>query len=158
MQITSPIVDQWPHIRSALPAGFDLEATARARGAFTRSRGVKDAESLLRLALGYGACGMSLRECSAWAEASDIARLSDPALLKRLSKSADWLRDLLQAMLAEGAPQATGKWADVHLRALDATSICAPGADRTTWRLHAGYDLASGQLDHVELTDGRGAE
>jgi len=158
MQITSPIIDQWPQLRSALPAGFDLEATARERGAFTRARGVKDAESLLRLALGYGACGMSLRECSAWAEASGIASLSDPALLKRLSKAADWLGDLLQAMLAEGNREAAGKWAGLRLRALDATSICAPGADRTTWRLHAGYDLASGQVDHIALTDGRGAE
>ena len=37
-------------------------------------------------------------------------------------------------------------------------SICQPGADRTTWRLHVGYDLATGQVDHIELTDGRGAE
>src|SRR5262249_4443908 len=33
-----------------------------------------------------------------------------------------------------------------------------PGADRTTWRLHVGYDLASGQVDQVELTDVHGAE
>jgi hypothetical protein len=53
---------------------------------------------------------------------------------------------------------ATGRWAGYRLRALDGTSICEPGADRTTWRLHVGYDLASGQVDQLELTDGRGAE
>jgi hypothetical protein len=44
------------------------------------------------------------------------------------------------------------------LRALDATSICQPGADGTTWRLHVGYDLATGQVDQLELTDVHGAE
>lgn len=158
MQFTSPLVDEWRQLRSLLPSGFDLEATARARGAFTRSRGVKDAETLLRLALGYGACGMSLRECCAWAEMAQLASLSDPALLKRLGGAADWLGDLVKALLAEQAACAGGRWAGYRLRALDATAICAPGADRTTWRLHAGYDLATGQMDQLELTDGRGAE
>jgi len=158
MQITSPIVDHWPQLRSLLPAGFDLEASARARGAFTRARGVKDAETLLRLALGYGACGMSLRECCAWAATAKLADLSDPALFKRLGGAADWLGDLVKALLAEQALVAGGRWAGYRLRAIDATAICAPGADRTTWRLHAGYDLATGQMDQLELTDGRGAE
>lgn len=158
MDITSPILDQWSQVRSALPRGFDLEATARARQAFSRARGVPNAETLLRLALGYGACGMSLRECCAWAEAGAIASLSDPALLHRLCGAADWLGDLTGALLAKQAPAPAGRWAGYRLRAIDATAICAPGADRTTWRLHAGYDLASGQVDQIELTDGRGAE
>ena len=51
-----------------------------------------------------------------------------------------------------------GRWAGYRLRALDGTSICQPGADRTTWRLHVGYDLATGQVDQLELTDLHGAE
>src|SRR6202035_2080555 len=50
------------------------------------------------------------------------------------------------------------QWAGYRLRALDGTSICEPGADRTTWRLHVGYDLATGQVDQLELTDVHGAE
>jgi hypothetical protein len=158
MQITIPILDQWSQVRSLLPSGFDVEASARARGAFTRSRGVKDAETLLRLALGYGACGMSLRESCAWAESTGLAHVSDPALIKRLDKAADWLGDLVGALLAEQAAVPVPRWAGYRLRAIDATTICEPGADRTTWRLHAGYDLASGQMDRLELTDNRGAE
>ncbi|EJC80023.1 transposase family protein [Rhizobium leguminosarum bv. trifolii WSM2297] len=44
------------------------------------------------------------------------------------------------------------------MRVLDGTSICHPGADRTTWRLHVGYDLATAQVDQLELTDIHGAE
>jgi hypothetical protein len=135
-----------------------MDRTARARGAFSRARQIKDAATLLRLALAYGGCGMSLRETCAWAEVAGLARLSDPSLIERLCKASPWLGDIVAVLLCEQARMPGGRWSGYRLRALDATSICEPGADRTTWRLHAGYDLATGQIDHVELTDGRGAE
>jgi hypothetical protein len=152
------LLDHWPEVRSCLPASFDLEATARSRGAFTRAREVKNAETLLRLALAYGACGMSLRETCAWAEAAGIASLSDPSLIERLAKAAPWLGDLVTALIAEQADTPAGRWSGYRLRALDGTTICQPGADRTTWRLHTGYGLTAAQTDHLELTDGSGAE
>ena len=158
MLIRPDILDYLPEVKAHLPVGFDLEQTARARGAFTRAREVKNAATLLRLALAYGACGMSLRETCAWAGAAGIASLSDPSLIERLCKAAPWLGDIVAALIARQAKMPGGRWAGYRLRALDATTICEPGADRATWRLHVGYDLASGQVDHVELTDGRGAE
>jgi hypothetical protein len=158
MQIGSDILDHWSEVRSHLPADFDLEATARARGALTRVRAVRSADDLLRLALGYGACGMSLRETCAWAAAAGIADLSDPALIERLEKAADWLEDIVGALLAAPASVPSGRWAGYRLRLVDATALCAPGADRTSWRLHVGYNLASDQIDQIELTDERGAE
>jgi hypothetical protein len=158
MEIRSDILDHWLEVRSRLPADFNLEATARSRGAFTRAREVKSAEMLLRLALAYGGCGMSLRETCAWAEAAGIASLSDPSLIDRLAKAAPWLGDIVTALIAEQAKVPAGRWAGYRLRALDGTSICQPGADRTTWRLHVGYDLATGQVDQLKLTDVHGAE
>lgn len=158
MTIRPDILDYWPEVQAHLPAGFDLEQTARARGAFTRAREVKNATTLLRLALAYGGCGMSLRETCAWAEVAGLASLSDPSLIERLCKAGPWLGDIVAALIAEQTKIPAGRWAGYRVRALDATSICEPGADRTTWRLHVGYDLASGQVDHVELTDGSGAE
>lgn len=158
MKIRPEILDHWPEVSAYLPAGFDVEATARSRGAFTRAREIKDAETLLRLALAYGGLGMSLRETCAWAEAGEIASLRDPSLLNRLCKAAPWLGDIVAALIAERANGPAGRWAGYRLRALDATSICQPGADRTTWRLHVGYDLATGQVDQLELTDLHGAE
>lgn len=158
MVIRPDILDGWPEVQAHLPADFDLDRTARARGAFSRARQIKDAATLLRLALAYGGCGMSLRETCAWAEVAGLARLSDPSLIERLCKASPWLGDIVAVLLCEQARMPGGRWSGYRLRALDATSICEPGADRTTWRLHAGYDLATGQIDHVELTDGRGAE
>jgi hypothetical protein len=158
MKIRPEILDHWPEVSARLPADFDLEATARLRGAFTRAREIKDAKTLLRLALAYGGLGMSLRETCAWAEAGEIVSLSGPSLLDRLCKAAPWLGDIVAALIAEQAKAPAGRWAGYRLRALDGTSLCEPGADRTTWRLHVGYDLATGQVDQIELTDGRGAE
>src|SRR5258707_931119 len=158
MKIRPEILDHWPEVSARFPAGFDLEATARLRGAFTRARGVKNAEGLLRLALAYGGLGMSLRETCAWAESGEIASLSGPSLLDRLCKAAPWLGDIVAELIAEQTKVPAGRWAGYRLRALDGTSICQPGADRTTWRLHVGYDLATGQVDQLELTDVHGAE
>src|ERR1700694_5872615 len=158
MKIRPEILDHWPEVSARLPVDFDLEATARSRGAFTRAREIKNAETLLRLALAYGGCGMSLRETCAWAEAGGIASLADPSLLERLCKAAPWLGDIVAALIAEQAKMPAGRWAGDRLRALDGTSICQPGADRTTWRLHVGYDLATAQVDQLELTDVHGAE
>src|SRR6202795_4790190 len=158
MKIRPEILDHWPEVSAHFPPDFDLEATARSRGAFTRARVIKNAETLLRLALAYGGCGMPLRETCAWAEAGGIANLSDPSLLERLCKAAPWLGDIVAALIAEQAKVSAGRRAGYRLRALDGTSICQPGADRTTWRLHVGYDLATGQVDQLELTDLHGAE
>lgn len=158
MKIRPEILDHWSEVSAHFPADFDLEVTARARGAFTRAREIKNAATLLRLALAYGGVGMSLRETCAWAEAGGIAKLSDPSLLERLCKAAPWLGDIVAALIAERAKAPTRRWAGYRLRALDGTSICEPGADRTSWRLHVGYDLATGQVDQLELTDVHGAE
>lgn len=158
MEIRPEISDCWPEVRAHLPAGIDLEATARSSGAFTRARGVKDAETLLRLALAYGGLGMSLRETCAWAEVGEIATLRDPSLLNRLCKTVGWLGDIVAKLIAERSDKSLARWAGYRLRALDGTSVCRPGADRTTWRLHVGYDLATGQVDQLQLTDVHGAE
>jgi len=145
-------------VKKHLPPGFNFEVTARVRRAFTRAREVKSATALFRLAMAFGGCGMSLRETCAWAAATGLADLADTSLLERLCKAAPWLGDIVAAIIAKQAQLPVGRWAGYRLRALDGTSICQPGADRTTWRLHVGYDLATAQVDQLELTDVHGAE
>src|SRR5215471_14545700 len=158
MVIRDELLNIWALVQAHLPPDFDLQRTARERRAFLRKRNVKDVASLFRLAMAYGGCGMSLRETCAWAEALKLACLSEPSLMERLCKAAPWLGDIVAALIAQQATVPAKRWAGYRLRAIDATAICQPGADRTTWRLHVGYDLASGQVDHIALTDGRGAE
>ena len=107
MKIRPEMLDHWPEVSAHFPADFDLEATARSRGAFKRAREIKNAATLLRLALAYGGVGMSLRETCAWAEVGGIAKLSDQSLLERLCKAAPWLGDIVVALIAEQAKTPT---------------------------------------------------
>jgi hypothetical protein len=40
---------------------------------------------------------------------------------------------------------------------VDATALCHPGADRTSWRVHVRYGL-SGRIETIDVTDDKGAE
>jgi hypothetical protein len=147
-----------PRLLKRLPAALDLEESARRTGALRRRRGVLDAMSLLRLALAYAACGLSLRGAAAWAEASALAQLSDVAVLNRLRKAAGWLGEIIGAILTArlGSAGAPGKrrW-----RLVDATSLSCPGSRRTDWRVHVSCRLGPRpRIDQLDLSDGRGSE
>ena len=126
MTIRLDIPDHWPQVRAHLPADFDLERTARARGAFTRAREVKNAEGLLRLALAYGGCGMSLRETCAWAEAAGLASLANPSLEPQQSFAAVKVDEV--ALVSTGATPYPGE-RDGEMRCLAGAS---DGRDRSS--------------------------
>ena len=149
---------QWPYLLSFLPSEDELERTARETGALLRKRQVRSASTLLRLALAYGFCGLTLRQTAAWAEVANVASLSDVALLNRLRGASEWLGLLLGLKLAEKAPPPLQNGRRFRLRLVDATTISRPGSKGTDWRVHMGYDLATLSIDHVELTDHRGGE
>src|SRR5215813_5395641 len=111
MLIRPDVFGFFEQLRERLPSDFDLEKTARARRAFVRARGVKDAATLLQLAMAYGGCGMSLRETCAWAEAVGLAKLTNPSLIDRLCNAAPWLGDIMAALIAERASVPTQRWA-----------------------------------------------
>jgi hypothetical protein len=158
MRVRLRTEDQWPRIVDELSRAVDLEASAKAVGAFQRAREVRDAETLLRLVLAYGSGGMSLRDVSGWAEEQRIARLSGPALFKRLCNAEEWLGGIVAALLEKRIKLRNYRLNGHRLCAIDATTLCEPGADRTTWRVHVAYDVASGGVEQLELTDAHGGE
>lgn len=131
----------WAAIRARVSGGRDLTDWARASGALKRARRIADGATLLRLALAYGACGKSLKQCCLWAAERGLADLSDEALLKRLRQAAGWLGEIATAMLA-GPADATGPNATTRRVCLvDGTTLSAPGALAPTWRLVAAFDV-----------------
>ena len=156
MQVGSVSDAAWLTLLSRLPASLDLAVSARECRALRRRRGIPDAETLLRLALSYGGCGLSLRGTAAWAETASVASLSDVAVLNRLRGSAPWLATIVGAILS--ARVAGPAEAGFRLRLVDATTLAAPGSAGVDWRLHVAYDAGAQQTVAVELTDGRGAE
>jgi hypothetical protein len=155
MQIESLLSSRWDALLSTLPASLDLTALARSKQAIIRSRRVSDGETLLRLALWYGPCGLSLRGAAAQAVGTATADLSDVALFKRLAGAADWLEAIVTAVLAER--QTTDVVCPRRLRLVDATTIHHPGSDGTDWILHSLYDPLVG-FSGFELTDRHGGE
>lgn len=152
----------WRALIGRLPATVDVATLARERRAFVRARGVPDAEALLRLALTYGATPLSLRGTAAWGLASEVADISDVALLGRLQAAGDWLGDLTGALLSAALHTETGEAAGGlidgrRLRLVDATTVASPGA-AALWRLHAEYDLSKGRFVDLTLTDHHTAE
>ena len=149
---------EWPYLLACLPGGGDLDESARRHGALTRRREVDSASTLLRLALAYGFCGLSLRQTAAWAEATGAASISNVALLKRLRSAASWLGYLLTLKLAESAPLPTAAARHLNLRLVDATTIRAPGSPGADFRLHLGFNLTQQSIDQLELSGQEGGE
>ena len=73
----------WPRVVERLGGAVRLSDIARETTAFQRPHAVRDAVSLLRLVLAYCLGSGGLRATAAWAAATDLADLSNPALLKR---------------------------------------------------------------------------
>lgn len=147
---------QWPYLLSFLQTDEPLEESARRFGALTRRRQITSADQILRLALAYGFCGLSLRQTAAWAESAGVASISDVALLKRLRKSTSWLGHLIATKLA--ARSGSRPQAALRLVLVDASTVNAPGNTSIDWRIHLGFDLATFQIRDVRLTDFKGGE
>lgn len=156
METYTVVEEQWPFILSMLPS--NLEETAKLNGAIVRKREVKSAAILLRLAMAYSFCGLSLRDTSTWALRAGIAKLSDVALLKRLKKAAGWFGFLLAQKLTERIPISLSCRPKLRLRIVDASSVSRPGSKGTDFRVHMGLDLSTLMIDRIELTDAKGGE
>jgi hypothetical protein len=132
-----------------LSQGVDLDAKAREFGALVRVGKLRDGASLLRLALLYGPCGLSLRGVAAAAAGLGLAELTDKAVLGRLRKMGDWLEFLLGRALAQTPGVGDRTTVAGAVRLVDGTVIRGRGGN---WRVHARYNPASGCFDDLVLT------
>ncbi len=148
---------QWPYLLKMIGSEDFLQESARQMGAFQRRRGVKDAATLLRLAMIYAFCGCSLRQTAVYADLGEIASLSNVALLNRIRSAKPWLGYLVAAKLAERAAAALPR-RSLRLRLLDASTVNRPGTHGTDLRLHVGVDLQTLSMDSIEITDSSGGE
>lgn len=136
----------------------DLDESAKSTGALERKRSVRSGAELLRLAMAYGVCGLSLRGISAWASVSGVAKMSDVAILKRLRKCGDWLNLLITQKLAERMSFPELFCRGRRLRIADASCVNRPGRKGTDWRLHLSFQLGSMLIDDAQLTGAEGGE
>ena len=120
---------QWPYVLAMMPA--DLEQTALSKLALARRREIGSAGDLLRLALLYGFCDLSLRQTAVRASLLGLGELSDVAVLHRLEKAADWLGHLLVQFLQERG--LAHRVPPLAVQVVDATTVSRPGSRGTDW-------------------------
>ena len=159
MNADSLLNQDWSRIVSSLGGATALDATARTSRAFLRPRGIRSPVELLRLILAYCLGERGLRATAAWAAASGLADISNPAVLYRLRRCGDWLTMLIGQLLAATTPTpARGRL----IRLIDASTVAKPGPEakqtNKLWRVHAAFDLPAERFGHFELTDEHGGE
>jgi len=146
--------EDWAVLLSFLPAGW--EQLAVSTGALKGLRKDKPAEGYLRTLLLHLAGGHSLRETAARAKLAGLADVSDVALLGRLIKAKEWLRQLCVA-LGEQQGLAADAAAPFQFRLFDATTVKEPGATGSLWRIHYSLRLPSLTCDYFRITAAKGA-
>jgi len=145
----------WHTAKDFLP--LDLDSFAVESGALTRRRGVRNGERLVR-ALGLCAAPKATYgSAAALARELGIADLSGPALFKRMVDAEKLMKGLFEHALAHASDRVES-WHGYRMLAVDATTLCGPGAKATDQRLHVVYDLGRGLPISVELTDIAGGE
>lgn len=149
------IIDEWDDLVEFLPQEW-LEL-AKKTNALKGLRKDKSPSDLLRSMFLHFACGCSLRETVLRGREKGFFHGSDVALMGRIIKSGEWLRQLCERLIAERGMSL--QKADCRLRMLDASDVKEPGATGSSWRIHMSMTLPELQCDHFSIgpTTGKGA-
>jgi len=142
--------EDWEVIERVLPEGW--QEAARRTGALRRTRGFKDAASLLRTMLIHLVDGCSLRETAVRAQAGGLADVSDVALLLRLRGCGEWFRWLGEQMSSRLSKTTREVFAGKRVRLVDASVVCEPGATGSSWRIHYMIDLSTLACEQLQVT------
>ena len=128
----------------------EMAQMAREFKAFVRAKKVKTPGQLLRVVFLYGGLDKSLREVAGTFTALYEA-MTDQAVAERLRACGPWVKAMLRRMLPLSAVDTLPQGR--RFVVIDASSIQAPGATGTDYRLHIAMDLVSLQFLEVFVSD-----
>lgn len=154
-QAIETLLNSWETLLQALPKDYAVSAVHYK--ALQRRRGIRNAEDLLHLALGYSVLDKSLNELGCWAMQQGVADISAPAIYERLKDAHRWIGRILFQFLEQRRLRLP-KGQDVNVDIRDATVVCRPGSKGTDWRIHLSLDLGAMIIQGAELTDAKGGE
>lgn len=128
----------------------EMAQMAREFKAFARARKIKTPEQLLRVVLLY--CGLD-KPLRAVAGAVTVLYepIADQSVAERLRACGPWIKAMLRKMLPRPSVAALPR--GLRFVVIDASSLQAPGAKGTDYRLHLSMDLVSLEFLEVSITD-----
>jgi len=112
---------------------------AREFKAFARARKIKTPEQLLRVVLLYCGVDKALREVAGILTAL-YEPITDQAVAERLRACGAWVKAVLRKIRP---PAVTALPQALRFVVIDATTVQAPGATGTDYRLHISLDLVT---------------
>ncbi len=151
MEESLALTDDWHILLKMFPENW--KALAKSTKAMVRKlRNFESEESVMRALLLHVAEGYSLRETATRLKMSNIADVSDVALLKRLQCSELWLKELCLCLLKERGITLNEKSGAIRMRLVDGTNVKEPGKTGSLWRIHYSFMLPDLQCDYFSLT------
>jgi hypothetical protein len=129
----------------------DLHASAYEFKAFARARKITSPLQLLRVVLAYAGLDFSVREVAGQVTLLSGDPISDTAIAKRLQACGPWVKALLEKAFELPDLSAIGE--RVRVLVVDGSTVQAPGARGTHYRVHVCVDLARVRVVGVVVTD-----
>lgn len=154
--VPASVDEGWNLVSALLPPGPELKSVARTTGALIREREVNGVEGLLRMALCYGLCNLSLKATATWCRFNLAASMTKWGVLHRLRNCGDWLLELVSRLLADQLPSIP--LGGYRLRLVDASRVAPQGSKGESFRIHALFDAFSSRLVDLQLTGDEGGE
>lgn len=146
--------EDWEDLKHFFPENW--EDLASETGVMVQLRKETAPEDYLRVLMMHLACNFSLRETSARAKASNLADLSDVAVMKRLQKAEGWLHAMCIVLFQEQGISPLRDNSGLNVRLLDASIVKEPGKNGAQWRIHYSLQLSTLMCDAFKLTLAKG--
>jgi hypothetical protein len=145
--------DDWQILVRMFPDNW-RELATKTKAVVRKLRNFENEESVMKALLLHIAGGQSLRETATRISTSNVARVSDVALLKRLKCSEAWFKELCLSLLKERGITVVEKIEDdnIRMRLVDGTNVKEPGKTGSLWRIHYSMILSDLTCDYFKLT------
>lgn len=153
------VLGGWRTIASFLPPEYEALA-AEHRQVETKfgNAKIRDADTLLRFIFLHAGADLALRQTVAVMAEAGAPSLSPMRLHKKMARAAPYLRALVERLVSWPIDAAPERWGGYVFTAIDATTVCGPGAIGTDARIHTKLRVADVLLADVEVTDETGGE
>ena len=135
--------NDWQQLLSYLPEDYEqLAREHKMLEAQYSNAKVRSAEDLLRFVFVHVGCDLPLRQPMAVVEAAGGPRLSAMRLHMKMQRAPRYLEALIARMVPVGQHARPELWAGFEMVAVDASTVCGPGATGADARIHAVLRLA----------------